>query len=113
MLTTTHVPLNTRKNCKTKAFVTWTKFIEITFKSGFINGYVCTPKFTFINKYPESNSYLLPQKMYDIREIGSSEATDDLFSLASGSSFSVNSYTGCVINGMKWLTYACDYRRKT
>ena len=51
--------------------------------------------------------------MYDLREIGSPEATDDLFALASGSSFSVNSYTGCVINSVKWLINARDCRQKT
>ena len=51
--------------------------------------------------------------MYDLREIGFLEATDDLFSLASGSSFSVKSYTGYVINDVKWLTYARDCTRKT
>ena len=48
--------------------------------------------------------------MYDLREKGSLEATDDLFALASGSYSSVNSYTSCVINDVKWLTYARDYR---
>ena len=51
--------------------------------------------------------------MYELREIRSPEATDDLFSFASGSSSSIKSYTNCVINGVKWLTYARDCRRKT
>ena len=51
--------------------------------------------------------------MYDLREIGSLEVTDDLFALASGFSSSVNSYTGCVISSVKWLTYARDCRWKT
>ena len=51
--------------------------------------------------------------MYDLREIGSLEATDDLFALASGSSSSVNSYTNCVINGVRKLIYTRDCRQKT
>ena len=51
--------------------------------------------------------------MYDLRKIGlSKEATDDLFSLALGSSFPINSYIGCVINRVKWFTYAHDCRQK-
>ena len=38
--------------------------------------------------------------MYDLREIGSYEETDELYSLASRSSFSITSYTSCVINGV-------------
>ena len=51
--------------------------------------------------------------MYDLREIRSPEATDDLFALTLGSSSFVNLYTDCVINDVKWLTYARDCRRNT
>ena len=51
--------------------------------------------------------------MYQLMEIGSPDATDELYSLASGSFFSITMYTDCVINGVKWLTYARDCRQKT
>ena len=52
----------------------------------------------------------MPKQICNLRDIGSPKATDGLFALASRSSFSVNSYTGCLINDIKWLTYAGDCR---
>ena len=57
--------------------------------------------------------------MYQLRETGSPEATDELYSLDSRSfffcffCFPITLHTNCVINGVKWLTYARDYRWKT
>lgn len=52
-------------------------------------------------------------RVHDLRQIGSSTATDDLYALASRPSSLVTLYSGCVINGVKWLTYGRDSRRKT
>ena len=43
-----YVPMNTRRSYNIKALVTWTKFTEVNFKIGFINGYICKPKFIFV-----------------------------------------------------------------
>ena len=51
--------------------------------------------------------------MYNLREQNAPEATDQLVSLASGSSFSVRSYPGCVVNGVKFLTFNRDINRST
>ena len=41
-----------------------------------------------------------------------SETTDQLISLPCGSNFNVRSYSGCVVNGVKFLSFNRDIRRK-
>ncbi|KAM6544118.1 hypothetical protein CsatB_008565 [Cannabis sativa] len=52
-------------------------------------------------------------KLYDLRRLGSPEASDELFSLASGSSNLVASYPGCVVNGVRFLCLKRDENKKT
>ena len=44
---------------------------------------------------------------------GASEATDELYSLAIGPDSRVCSYTGCVVNGVKFVTVNRDVSHKT
>lgn len=52
-------------------------------------------------------------KLYNLRQAGSAEASEELFSLASGSSNLVSSYTGCIVNGVRFLCYDRDKNLKT
>ncbi|PON91048.1 LOW QUALITY PROTEIN: hypothetical protein TorRG33x02_130790 [Trema orientale] len=53
------------------------------------------------------------QKKVDNLLLGSPEATDELYVLASQSDFRAYSYPGCVVNGVKFLAHSRDVRRKT
>ncbi|XP_028119696.1 uncharacterized protein LOC114317185 [Camellia sinensis] len=48
-----------------------------------------------------------------LRNQGSLEATDELWSLANGPSAIVNTYSGCISNGVRFHTIDRDNRRKT
>ena len=50
--------------------------------------------------------------MFNIQELNAPEATA-FVSFLSGSSFSVRSYSGCLVNGVKFLTYNRDNNRNT
>lgn len=43
--------------------------------------------------------------------VGAPEATDDLYALSIGADFTVYSYKGCVVNGVKFFTNNRDVRR--
>ena len=49
--------------------------------------------------------------MFILQELNVLEETTQLVSLSSGSSFSVRSYSGCVVNRVKFLTYNQDNNR--
>ncbi|XP_073123839.1 uncharacterized protein [Henckelia pumila] len=52
-------------------------------------------------------------KVNEMRAIGSYEVTDELYALANRSNFSVYSYSGAIINGVKFLVEQRDVRRTT
>ncbi|XP_073120394.1 uncharacterized protein [Henckelia pumila] len=52
-------------------------------------------------------------KVNEMRSAGSHEATDELYALANRSNFSVYSYSGAIINGVKFLVEQRDVRRTT
>ena len=51
--------------------------------------------------------------MFSLQDLNAPEASTQLVSLSSGSSFSVKSYSGCVVNGVKFLTHSRDSNRNT
>ncbi|XP_028067200.1 uncharacterized protein LOC114270011 [Camellia sinensis] len=53
------------------------------------------------------------ERTNQLRNQGSPEATDELWSLANGPSAIVNTYSGCVSNGVQFHTIDRDNRRKT
>ncbi|KAG6513487.1 hypothetical protein ZIOFF_023817 [Zingiber officinale] len=52
-------------------------------------------------------------KVNEMRATGLCEATDELYALANRSNFSVYSYSGAIINGVKFLVEQRDVRRTT
>lgn len=48
-----------------------------------------------------------------MEKFGSSEVTDEIHTLACGPNFTIVSYTGCVVNGVKFLTTDRDGRVTT
>ena len=57
--------------------------------------------------------YIIYVQMFELQKNDSPEATDELYALSSGASFIIKSYPACVVNGVKFLTYDRDGRRKT
>ena len=51
--------------------------------------------------------------MYQLRQNGSPEVTDELYSLASGPHFHVSSYSACIVNGTRFVTHTRDSKRLT
>ncbi|KAG6519588.1 hypothetical protein ZIOFF_023082 [Zingiber officinale] len=56
---------------------------------------------------------LLSHQVNEMRAVGSSEATDELYALANRSNFSAYSYSGAIINGVKFLVEQRDVRLTT
>ncbi|KAL3820333.1 hypothetical protein ACJIZ3_006238 [Penstemon smallii] len=52
-------------------------------------------------------------RIQGLRQIGSSEASDELFALASGPDFHMSSCSGCIVEGVKYLISERDNRRLT
>ncbi|KAJ9543051.1 hypothetical protein OSB04_022758 [Centaurea solstitialis] len=53
------------------------------------------------------------KKMCNLRQAASPECTDELFSLAHGTNFNAHSYTGCIVNGVRFVVRSRDMQRTT
>ena len=48
-----------------------------------------------------------------LRQVQSTECTDELFALANGSNQNAYSYTTCIVNSVKFFVHSRDERRTT
>ncbi|XP_026384463.1 uncharacterized protein LOC113280039 [Papaver somniferum] len=68
----------------------------------------------YINdKYKNSQNGLNDMQVLALRDKGSADATDELYSIACGPDSRVKSYSGCIVNGVRFFTKSRDDIRTT